>query len=145
MNSLKPFVTTAVFVCFGVFMSAQSAEHPAAAPKAKTAKAAAKKPEEKQWLYHIVPSRMAMLKEGPTSEEGKALQGHVKYLTELTAKGTVILAGRTQTDDDSTFGIVIFRAPDEAAARKIMEGDPAVAGGVMKAKLFPYVVAFKGK
>jgi uncharacterized protein len=110
----------------------------------KTVKAT-KAPQEKQWLYHIQPTRFEMVKSGPTPEEGAAMQGHVKYLTELTASGTLILAGRTHNEDESMFGIVIFRAPDEEAARKIMNGDPAVAKGVMKAKLFPYAVAFKGK
>jgi len=41
----------------------------------------------------------------------------------------MILMGRTQNNDESTFGIAIFEAEDESAARKIMEADPAVAGG----------------
>jgi uncharacterized protein YciI len=146
MRPLKPFVTAALVFCLSAFTIAQDkAADKSAAPKAESAKAAAKAPEEKQWLYRIQPSRFEMVKTGPTPDEAKALQGHGKYMTELTANGTLILAGRTQNDDESMFGIVIFRAPDEETARKIMNGDPGVAQGVMKAKLFPYVVAFKGK
>ena len=36
---------------------------------------------------------------------------------------------------------MIFRAESEEAPRRIMNGDPAVAKGVMKAALFPYHVA----
>ena len=44
-------------------------------------------------------------------------------------------------DDESTFGIAIFEAEDEATARTIMEADPAVKNGVMAASLYPYKVA----
>jgi uncharacterized protein YciI len=57
------------------------------------------------------------------------------------AEGVVILAGRTLNGDDSTFGIVIFNAGSEEEARRIMESDPAVRQGVMRAELFPYRVA----
>jgi hypothetical protein len=53
----------------------------------------------------------------------------------------VILAGRTLTTDERGLGIVIFRAPSADAARAIMEGDPAVRQGVMRAELFPFRVA----
>lgn len=57
----------------------------------------------------------------------------------------MILVGRTQNSDESTFGIAIFEAEDELAARRIMENDPAVAGGVMSARLYPYKVALMRK
>ena len=53
----------------------------------------------------------------------------------------MILMGRTQNNDENTFGICIFEAEDEAAARRIMENDPAVLGGVMTATLYPYKIA----
>lgn len=34
--------------------------------------------------------------------------------------------GRSQNNDENTFGIVIFRASSEAKASEIMENDPAV-------------------
>ena len=51
------------------------------------------------------------------------------------------MAGRTQTADSDTFGIVILKADDEAAARKLMKADPAVAHGVMHAALYPFRIA----
>ena len=57
------------------------------------------------------------------------------------AQGVVILMGRTQNDDETTFGIVIFEAGDETAARAVMENDPAVREGVMAATLYPYRIA----
>jgi len=66
---------------------------------------------------------------------------HFAYLKSLNEQGALILAGRTQTSDDKSFGIVIFKTTSEDAARKVMENDPAVKQGVMNAELFPYRVA----
>lgn len=94
-----------------------------------------------QWLYRIQPTRAAMLTEGPTPEEADVVSRHFERLKDLTEKGVMILAGRTLNTDVSSFGICIFEAEDESAARKIMEADPAVVAGVMRAELFPYRIA----
>lgn len=94
-----------------------------------------------QFLYVLRATRLGMLTEGPTAEEAAVLQRHVAYLSALASEGRVLLFGRTQTHDADTRGIVIFRAPDEAAARALVDADPAVAGGVMLAELYPYKVA----
>ncbi len=94
-----------------------------------------------QWIYLLKVTRLEMLTEGPTPEEEATVSRHFAYLKDLTDKGVMILMGRTQTADESTFGIAIFEAEDEAAARTIMENDPAVAGGVMSATLYPYKIA----
>jgi len=95
----------------------------------------------KQYLYKIQPARAAMLPEGPTPEEEKIVDEHFSYLKDLLMDGVVILAGRTLNTDASSFGIVIFRAESEASAQDVMNNDPAVQQGVMKAELFPYRVA----
>ncbi|MEM7480903.1 MAG: YciI family protein [Acidobacteriota bacterium] len=95
----------------------------------------------KQFLYVLKPTRPAMLKEGPTATEAASGERHVAYLRDLVDKGQVLLFGRTQENDDSTFGLVVFEADGEAAARAIMEGDPAVAEGLMTARLQPYRIA----
>jgi uncharacterized protein YciI len=69
-----------------------------------------------------------MVTDGPTPEEAETVSRHFAYLSDLTEKGVMILVGRTQNKDESTFGIAIFEAEDESAARKIMEDDPAVVG-----------------
>jgi uncharacterized protein YciI len=94
-----------------------------------------------QWLYRIQPTRPAMLTEGPTPEEADAVSRHFERLKDLTEKGVMILAGRTLNTDVSSFGICIFEAEDESAAKRIMEADPAVVAGVMRAELFPYRIA----
>ena len=79
-----------------------------------------------------------MVTRGPTDEEASILSDHVNYLEDLTRQGVVLVFGRTQNNDSSTFGIVIFRAESEDAARSIMNNDPAVKKGIMRAELFPY-------
>ncbi len=99
------------------------------------------KTPEKQFLYKVQANRVEMLRGAPTAEEASILEEHFNYLKDLTDKGVVILAGRTLNTDETSFGIVIFRAESEQAAREIMNNDPAVKKGVMRATLFPYRVA----
>ena len=94
-----------------------------------------------QFLYRIQPARPAMLTEGPTPEEARLVGEHFAYLQDLTARGAMLLAGRTLNSDASTFGIAIYEAADEAQARAVMQDDPAIRAGVFRAELFPYAVA----
>ena len=94
-----------------------------------------------QWLYQLKPARLEMLTDGPTPEEAEIVSRHFAHLQDLTQKGVMILMGRTQNNDESTFGICIFEAEDESVARMIMESDPAVRAGVMRAVLYPYKIA----
>ncbi len=82
-----------------------------------------------------------MLSEGATPEEERIVEAQYNYLRSLTDQGVVILAGRTLNTDETSFGIVIFRAESEQAAQNIVAEDPAVKGGVMRAELYPYRVA----
>lgn len=97
--------------------------------------------EVSQYLYMIQPTRIEMLSDGPTLEEEAIVSQHFAYLRRLTDEGTVILAGRTLNTDDSSFGIVILSAESEQAAHAVMNEDPAVRSGVMRARLFPYRIA----
>ena len=92
-----------------------------------------------QWIYRIEPTRPAMVA-AATDEESAVVEEHFGYLQALKAAGILILAGRTQVDE-GTFGITFFEAPDEISARAVMETDPAVSSGVMRAELYPYAVA----
>ena len=94
-----------------------------------------------QYLYRIQPVRLGMVTDGPTDEEGSTLSDHFNYLKTLTDRGVVLVFGRTQNNDASTFGITIFRAESEKDARSIMNNDPAIKKGLMKGELFPYRVA----
>jgi uncharacterized protein YciI len=78
-----------------------------------------------------------------TEADKNAVSQHFRRLQQATSEGRVILAGRTTEPGDQTFGLVIFEAADEAAAREFMAADPCVAAGVMTATLHPYAVALQ--
>ncbi len=101
--------------------------------------------EVSQYLYVLRAIRLQMVTESPTPEESDIISEHFQYLERLTNSGTVILYGRTQNSDETTFGIVVFEAGSEQEAREIMQNDPAVSGGIMTAELFPYRVALMRK
>jgi uncharacterized protein YciI len=94
-----------------------------------------------QYLYRIQPTRIEMLTVGPTPQEEEIVSQHFNYLKNLMEQGVVILVGRTQNNDQHTFGIAIYNADSDEDARRIMENDPAVQQRVMCAELFPYRVA----
>ena len=78
-------------------------------------------------------------------EDKAAVDQHFNRLKEAAGQGQVIIAGRTAESLDKTFGIVVFEAKDEQAAAEFMNGDPAVAAGVMTAELHPFSVALVRK
>jgi uncharacterized protein (TIGR02246 family) len=80
-----------------------------------------------------------------TKEDEAALARHFGRFKHAVETGELILAGRTQEPGAKTFGIAIFEAKDEAAAREFMESDPAVVAGLMTAELHPFAVALERK
>jgi uncharacterized protein YciI len=82
-----------------------------------------------------------MLTEGLTEREAATVSEHFAYLQGLVEAGTVLMAGRTLTNDERTFGIVVFVAPSESEAAQVVANDPVVKHGVMHAESFPYRIA----
>ena len=80
-----------------------------------------------------------------TKEDKAALDRHFTQLQEATKSGQLLLAGRTKESGDKAFGIAIFTASDEAAARKFMESDPAVVAKLMTAELHPFQLHIQRK
>ena len=111
-------------------------------PTPEPAKPTPEPGKQKEFMYvlRLVPR----LHDGKswTKADNAALEQHLIRFQEATKSGQLILAGRTNEPNDKTFGIVIFRAPDEAAARAFMKGDPTVSAGLMTAELHPFAVAF---
>ena len=97
--------------------------------------------EKGQYLYIIRPTRLEMLTEGPTEREQKIVSQHFTYLQELTLQGVAILVGRSQTADEDSLGIIVYQASSEETARRLMENDPAVKQGVMRASFYPFRIA----
>lgn len=96
------------------------------------------------YLYRLQATRPAMLGSGPTPEEAVVLDQHQAYLEDLKARDVILLAGRTQTTDYSTFALVLFRAESEGEARRVVSDDPAVVARLMRAELYPYRVNLIG-
>jgi uncharacterized protein YciI len=90
------------------------------------------------FLYTLRPTRLAMLTEGATPEEQAIAGRHWAYSQELLTRGTLVFAGRTMQRDPTTFAFAVVRAASLDAARALAEGDPAVAGGVFTAEVFPF-------
>lgn len=80
-----------------------------------------------------------------TEQDNQTIGRHFEHLKQATAAGKVVLAGRTQESGDKTFGIVIFEAESESAAKDFMSSDPAVVGGLMTATVHPFAVALQRK
>ena len=103
----------------------------------------AAKPKQFIYVLHLVPRLYD--DKAWTAEDKAAVGRHLANFKAAAQSGQLVLAGRTKEPGDKTFGIAIFTAADEAAARKFMEADPAVAAGVMTAELHPFAVVLERK
>ena len=102
------------------------------------------KPKQFIYVLRLVP-RLYLEYAAWTQEDKMALSRHFARFKHAIETGELILAGRTSEPGDKTFGIAIFEANDETAARKFMESDPAVVAGLMTAELHPFSVALQRK
>jgi uncharacterized protein YciI len=91
-----------------------------------------------EWIYFIHPPREDFA--ATMTDEESAVWGiHFERFQRMLAEGTIILVGPTLGTKNT--GIAIFEAPDEDAARKIMEEDPVIAGGFAAGELRPFRVS----
>ena len=116
-----------VMIVIGAFATARAQSDPAAQTT-----------NTKEWLFFLEPARDDFFESGATEQEERTIGEHFKYLQRLLAEGKLILAGRCQ---DGAPGIVVVEAPDEAAAKQLLAGDPAIHAGVFKGKLRPFRTA----
>ena len=85
-----------------------------------------------EWIYFLHAPRENFAAT-MTPDEGRAWGVHFERLKRLLAEGTVVMAGPTLGRVNT--GIVVLEAPDEATARRLMEEDPAIAGGYATGEL----------
>jgi|ERR1051325_4545391 uncharacterized protein YciI len=97
------------------------------------------------FLYTLHPTRLAMLTDGATDAERAMAAEHWMYSIDLLRRGVVIFAGRTLATTPDTFASCVIRAASEDEARTIMEGDPAVKGGVFRAQLYRFQPMLMGE
>lgn len=113
------------------------------APAAFAETPVAATPQQFLYMLRVAPH---LHDEAKWSDKDKAATSrHFERLKKAAADGKVILAGRTTEQLDKTFGLVVFEAENDKAARAFMEADPAVVAGVMTATLHPYSVALQRK
>jgi uncharacterized protein YciI len=91
-----------------------------------------------EWIYFIHPPREDFAAT-MTPEEGAAWGVHFERFERMLAEGSLILVGPTLGSVNT--GIAIFEATDEAAARRIMDEDPVIAGGFARGELRPFRVS----
>ena len=99
----------------------------------------------KQFLYVLRLTPAFQVESGWTDADRAMVGKHFERLAQATQAGQVVLAGRTSEPLDRTFGLVVFEAENEDAARRFMEGDPAVQAGIMQATLHPYDIVLLRK
>lgn len=90
------------------------------------------------WIYFIHPPR-SNFAATMTDEEKAAWADHFARLQRLLAEGVLVLAGPTLGETNT--GVAVIEAPDEAAARRLMAEDPAIAGGFAQGELRPFHLA----
>ena len=95
---------------------------------------------KRQFLCRLIATRPEMVIHAMPEEE-RVVDAHFAYLRALTERGTVLLVGRTQNPDPTAFGIHILVAASDAEARLLVDDDPAVREGIMRAELYPYRIA----
>jgi uncharacterized protein YciI len=88
-----------------------------------------------EWIYFIHPPRTNFAAT-MTDEEKAAWARHFQRLQRMLADGVLVLAGPTLGETNT--GVAVIEAPDEATARRIMEEDPAIAGGFAEGELRPF-------
>lgn len=91
-----------------------------------------------EWIYFIHPPRDDFA--ATMTDDERAVWGiHFERFMRMLAEGVIVLVGPTLGHLNT--GIAIFEAPDEAAARRIMEEDPVIAGGYARGELRPFRIS----
>ena len=75
--------------------------------------------------------------ENMTPEEKAAMQAHGAYQRQLMAEKKLILSGPCL---DGAFGMGLLEADSAEEMRQIMERDPAVTSGAMRAEWHPFLL-----
>jgi uncharacterized protein YciI len=91
-----------------------------------------------EWIYIIHPPRENFAAT-MTEAEQAVWSRHWERAKRLYLEGSIVLMGPYLGSNN--LGICIFEAQDEAAARKFMEQDPAIASGIGRGDLQPYRVS----
>lgn len=97
--------------------------------------------QKQQFIYVFDPVRPELVTDPDawTEEDIRIGEAHFAHLKRATEEGIVLLAGRSTDGIGPSF--VIFEAASEEEARRFMESDPFISGGLMRATLHPFRAA----
>jgi uncharacterized protein YciI len=90
-----------------------------------------------QFLVMLRPKRPTYMFD-MTEAERAVMAEHSAYMQQLLEAGTLIITGPCT---DGAFGLSIIEVEDEAAARRVVAGDPAVRADVGTLEMHPFHVA----
>ena len=91
-----------------------------------------------EWIYFLHAPRERFA-DTASEDEQRIMAAHFERLQRLFADGTIVLVGPTLGQVNT--GIAVFEAPDEEAAQRVVDEDPAVASGLMRGELQPFRVS----
>ena len=91
-----------------------------------------------EWVYFLHAPRENFAAT-MTEEEQRVWAEHFARFQRMLVDGSLILVGPTLGAVNT--GIAVFEAPDEAAARRVMEEDLVVKGGFARGELRPFKVS----
>lgn len=99
-----------------------------------------------QFIYILQLTETYTKQENWTDDTNRIVGEHFNYLKGLFEKGIVKFVGKTEYDIDhpENRGISIFEAESLEQAQEIMNNDPCVINGVMKAVVHPFRIVFNG-
>ena len=86
------------------------------------------------YAYRITPPRADFVRTLTEAERAIMLR-HWNYLQGQFAAGKINVVGRCENGD---YGITILETGSMEEARQIMQEDPAVAGGLMRAEIHEF-------
>lgn len=93
--------------------------------------------DKRHFMYVLHPLTFDKI-EDMTETDQRIARTHWEYIQRLADDDVVLLAGRTE---HAEMGIVVVETETEDQAKGIMEDDPAVKHGLMRATLYPYRLA----
>jgi uncharacterized protein YciI len=92
-----------------------------------------------EWIFFLHPPREDFAAT-MTDDEQRVWGEHAERLQRALGEGTLILAGPTLGRTNT--GLCVFEAPDEDAARRFMDADPAITSGYATGELRPFRASF---
>ena len=93
--------------------------------------------DQMQGYFFVFLKRGAHADDVPKEKRADIQKGHMDNITKLARDGKLVLAGPF-TDDGDLRGIFILNVATLEEAKKLCDGDPAVASGRLQVEIHPW-------